>query len=70
MTRSAQASPEAWREGCDLLASVAEDNARMLHELAKADTPLTAAALLAQYWQDMARKSFDHLVQTAVPQKA
>ena len=61
MTRSMHLSPQAWRDSCDLMAELAEEQAATLHDLAKATSPLVACAVLSQHWQETTRKSLAHL---------
>lgn len=56
--KSATLSPKIWHEGCALLAEAAEEQAKFLHLLAGADTPVAAAAIMSDYWQSSAQRGF------------
>ena len=65
INRSMRVTPEIWRESCEVFAEAASDRAALLHDMAKADSPITASAILTKHWQEACRKSFDRFARIA-----
>jgi hypothetical protein len=57
--KSAILAPQIWQEGCAILAEAADEQAKLLHLLASAETPVAASAIVTDYWQNSAQRGFE-----------
>lgn len=60
-------SPQLWHEGWAVLAEAADEQAKALHLLAQANSPVTASAIISEYWQNAAQRGFETITRLMMP---
>ena len=60
-------SPQLWHEGWAVLAEAADEQAKVLHLLAQADSPVTALAIITGYWQNSTQRGFETMTRLMMP---
>ena len=70
--KSAILAPQIWQEGCSILAGAADEQAKLLHLLASAESPVATSAIVTDYWQNSAQRGFEAMTRlmTLAPKSA